>query len=63
MECEPWWWVEEMEREEAIVRRQKDRDDRTKQTGERNKVAGEARAQADAVDRAKQKAKKVGAVT
>jgi hypothetical protein len=52
-----------MEREEAIVRRQKDRDDRTKQTGERNKVAGEARAQADAVDRAKQKAKKVGAVT
>lgn len=50
--------VEEMEREEAIVRRQKERDDRIKTVGERNKVAGEARAQADAVDRAKQKAKK-----
>ena len=50
--------VEEMEREESIVRRQKEREDRGKAMGERNKVASEARAQADAVDRAKQKAKK-----
>jgi len=49
-----------MEREEKVVLKQRERDDRTKELGVRNKVAGEARAQADAVDKAKQKAQKVG---
>lgn len=50
--------VEEMEREEKMQMRQKEREDRVKAVNERNRVAGEARAQADAVERAKQKAKK-----
>lgn len=50
--------VEEMEREEKIVQKQKEREERTKAVFERNKVATEARAQAEAVDRAKAKAKK-----